>query len=170
MRFSKLLSDAAAKVKDAHIKRKTKSNFEKYQHSPRLKLSRLYGYRLKEDGKAERIPEEARIVQRVFNMFVEHKSAEEIKATVDGDDVRTRFNDRWSLAQVMAMIRPIYAGLVVKRGGGIIKSEVYPPIVPQETWQKAQKEVKRQVQAAEIDPVTAVWGSRKDIKAYGKMN
>ena len=96
VKFSKLLSDAAARVKEAHIKRKTKANFGKYQYSPRLKLSRLYGYKLREDGKAERVQEEARVIQRVFNMFVEHKSAEEIKATLDKDDVRTRFRDRWT--------------------------------------------------------------------------
>jgi hypothetical protein len=170
VKFTKLLSDAAARVKERHVKHKTRTNFDRYQHSPRLKLSRLYGYKLKEDGKAERIQEEAKVIQRVFNMFVERKSAEEIKADLDRDDVRTRFNDRWTVAQLMAMIRPIYSGLVVKKSGGLIRSDVYPAIVPQEIWQKAQKEVKRQVQAAEIDPVTAVWGSRKDTKAYGKVN
>ena len=125
MKFSKLLSDAAARVKEAHIKRKTKANFGKYQYSPRLKLSRLYGYKLREDGKAERVQEEARVIQRVFNMFVEHKSAEEIKATLDKDDVRTRFRDRWTVAQLMAMIKPIYAGVVAKKGGGFVRSEVY---------------------------------------------
>jgi Recombinase len=165
--FTKLLSDAAAKVKERHIKHKTKTNFDRYQHSPRLKLSRLYGYKLREDGKAERVQEEARVIQRVFNMFVEHKSAEEIKAALDTDDIRTRFNDRWTVAQVMAMIKPIYAGVVVKKSGGIIRSDVYPPIVTEETWRKAQKELRKQVQAAEIDPVTAVWGSRKDTPGVG---
>jgi hypothetical protein len=174
VKFTKLLSDAAAKVKEAHIKRKTKVNFDRYQHSPRLKLSRLYGYKLREDGKAERIQQEAKVIQRVFNMFVEHKSAEEIKVALDRDDVRTRFGDRWTVAQVMAMIKPIYAGVVDKKAGGFVRSfvrsDVYPPIVAEKTWLQAHKELKKQIQAAEIDPVTAVWGSRKDAKAHGKMN
>src|SRR5208283_1031635 len=100
-------------------------------------------------------------------MFVEHKSAEEIKIALDRDDIRTRFHDRWTVAQVMAMIKPIYAGVVVKKSGGVIMSDVYPPIISEETWRKAQKELRKQVQAAENDPVTAVWGSRKDTTGLG---
>ena len=171
MKFSKIFADAAAKVRERRIKHKTAARLEKYRHSPRLKLSRLYGYKMV-DEKAERIPEEARVVLKVFMLFTQGKSAEQIKATLDEQDIRTRLGNRWTVAQVMGLVRPIYAGLVPKSSGGFgfVASSVYPPILSQETYRAAQKALKRQVEAAEIDPITALLGGRNEIQGRGKVN
>jgi hypothetical protein len=60
----------------------------------------------------------------------------------------------------MSLVRPIYCGLIAKKRGGFLRSDVYPAITAFQTFEQARKEVKKQVAAAEIDPVTAVMGGR----------
>ncbi len=158
--FDDLVKSAAAKIKQSRVKRRTVARTEQYQHSPRLKLSRIYGYRMRDDERAERVPEEASIIRTVFNMFAQGTRVDEIKELLDNQGARTRFGNLFSVGSLFAMIKPIMAGLVAGRMGGYVKSSVYPPIVSPETFQKAQKSAKRQLQQAEIDPLKALLGGR----------
>jgi Recombinase len=160
MDFNTLVRNIGAKVRSEYIKKKTATKLDRYQHSSRLRLSRLYGYRVKDDEKAERVPEEAAVVRKVFDLFAQGKSVESIKKTLDAADMRTRFHNLWTIAQLMSLVKPIYCGLVAKKMGGFVKSDVYPAIIPFETYERARKQVKKQVEEAEIDPVTAVMGGR----------
>lgn len=160
MTFDVLVKAAAAKIKEGHIKRKAASKLDQYQHSPHLRLSKVYGFRMKDDERAERVPEEAAIIRTVFSMFAQGRPVDEIKEALDSQGARTRFGNLFSTGTLFAMIRPIMAGLVARKMGGYVKSAVYPPIVSPEVFQKAQKSVKRQLRDAEIDPITALLGGR----------
>ena len=161
MNFETLVRNVAAKVRKEYVKKKTAAKADQYRHSPRLRLSKLYGYKMKDDEKAERVPEEAAILRKVFDMFASGKPVAEIKATLDSQDARTRFRNRFSTGQLLSFpSKSLYAGLVQRRTGGYVRSAVYPPIVSPETFEKAKREVKKQVAASEIDPVKAVWGGR----------
>lgn len=161
MTFENLLKNAAEKIKKKYIKKKTAMRLDQYRHSPRLRLSKIYGYKMKDDENAERVPEEAAILRKVFDMFAQGKSVEDIKKKLDAAGERTRFGNLFSTGQLLSFpSKSLYAGLVQKKSGGYVRSTVYPPIVSPEIFEKAKREVKKQVAASEIDPVTAVWQGR----------
>src|SRR5208283_3561439 len=102
MTFEKLLKNAAAKIKKEYLKKKTAVKLDKYRHSPRLRLSKLYGFKMRDDEHAERVPEEAAILRKVFDMFATGKSVAEIKATLDEQGARTRFGNLFSTGQLLS--------------------------------------------------------------------
>ena len=162
MNFNAIVKNVAAKVRKAYIKKKTAVRLDQYQHSSRLRLSKCYGYIMKDDEKAERVPEEAAIIRKVFDMFAAGKSVAEIKATLDKQGARTRFGNLFSTGQLLSFAsKSLYAGLVPRETGGYVQKRRLPARSSRSrSFEKAKREVKKQVAASEIDPVKAVWGGR----------
>jgi hypothetical protein len=165
MTFNNLVKGIASKVREEYIKKKTAKKLDQYRHGPRLRLSKLYGFMMKDDEKAERVPEEAAIIRKVFDMFAAGKSVAEIKATLDEQGARTRFGNKFSTGQLLSIAtKSLYAGLVPRKtGGGYVRSAVYPAIISPTVFERVKRLVKKQLQASEaseIDPLKAVWGGR----------
>jgi hypothetical protein len=158
MTFDALAKNIASKIRQEYIKKKTAVKLDQYLHSPRVRLSRLYGYAVRDNGKAERVPEEAAIIRKVFDLFAAGKRVEEIKKTMDKIDARTRFGNLWNAAGLMGLIRCTYAGLVQRKLGGYVRSDIYPPIIAPQVYDLAKKALKKQIEEAQIDPVEAVLG------------
>ena len=116
-----------------------------------------YGYRTGDDGRPEIYEPEAEVVRRIFHMYVhEGASALDIIRRLTGDDAPLRnLGSRWHKAYVSAMLRrEVYKGTwhygrarwVVTEGGEMVYPrprdewiEVpFPPLVDQETWDRAQ--------------------------------
>jgi Recombinase len=161
MNFDSLVKGIASKVRKQYVKHKTSAKLDQYRHSPRLRLSKIYGYRQKEGERAERVPEEAAIVRKVFDQFAQGKSVDSIKNSLDEAGDRTRFRNKFSTGQLLSFgLNSLYAGLVPRKLGGYVRSAVYPPIISPDVFERVKKTVTKQLQASEIDPVKAVWGGR----------
>jgi hypothetical protein len=160
VQFNRVLRDTVEKFKKKQVRRKTALRLRQYQHSPRLKFSRIYGYRMVDENTAAVIPEEGEVVKLVFQRLVEGRSISEIKIEMDVKDMRTRFKNRWTKQQIRGLVRPIFAGLVERRAGGYQKSSIYPSIVSPATFQRGLKAITRMAESVHSDPLTALLGSR----------
>jgi hypothetical protein len=160
MTFNNLVKGIASKVREEYIKKKTAKKLDQYRHGPRLRLSKLYGFMMKDDEKAERVPEEAAIIRKIFDMFAAGKSVAEIKATIDEQGARTRFGNKFSTGQLFSIaMKSLYAGLVPRKVGGYVRSAVCPPIISPQVFDRVKKLANKQLRASEIDPVAAIMGS-----------
>ena len=139
MQFNRTLQDAAEKFKQKRIRRKTAARLRDYYHSERVRLSRIYGFQMVDADTAEVVPAEGEVLRLVFQRFCEGRTAKEIKIELDARGMKTRFSNRWSVGQIKSLVRPIYAGLIPRTHGGYNRSSIYPPIVGQNTYEKAKK-------------------------------
>lgn len=144
MDFKKVLGDIRKKAETRQVARKTKKNSDAYRNSPNLRLSRLYGYRLSEDDSNQIVEEEAEVIRAVMIAFSLGRTADEIKEELDRKDIRTRSRNKWTKFQIENLIRPIYTGYILARGGKRLRSNVYSPIVPWTTYEAAKRELDRQ--------------------------
>lgn len=161
MEFGKILSDIATTMKKRRIRRRTAKRLQDYYHSPRVRLSRLYGYKMVDENTAEIIPEEAVVVKLVFQRMAEGQSLKDIKTEMDARNMRTRFGNKWTIQMIRSLVRPVFAGLVERRGRGFQMSSVYPAITSPATLQKAQAMLKQQMsESVEQSLATILLGSR----------
>lgn len=123
----------------------------------RAKISGDKGYTLEIE------PEEAEIVQKIFQMYTNYSGTKIIANYLNDNKVPTRHGDLWSYASIGNILaNPIYIGLI-RRGyckqiksieDGIVKKRIkhlrnpeeydiykglHPPIITEETFDKAQK-------------------------------
>lgn len=100
-----------------------------------------YGYRIERDdrpdGGRSRLapdPDEAPVVQRVFDWYVDDgEGIRRIAARLNADGVATRRGGAWNMASVRDLLRnPVYTGLY--RRLGITIAGAHPPLVPPETF------------------------------------
>jgi hypothetical protein len=155
------MADIAANVQHARIERRTKSRLNAYRHSPDLRYSRLYAYRMSSKGHIEVVPSEAAIVKLVFSLFAEGLTAKEIKRKLDGSDLRNRAGYRWTTVEIAGLLRPVFAGLVRQRHGGFKRSAVYEPIVSRELFDQV---VRMRVESTEIGVSGSAPGGRSWIE------
>jgi len=95
----------------------------------------IFGYRWLSDQRSwEVVPEEAKIVQRIYDLYVNDKiGTESIAAILNKDGLRTRGGARWHLSNISQIIsHPGYKG---HHKIGI----PMPAIIDENTWQLAQE-------------------------------
>lgn len=151
MNFSKALSDLTAGARRAFNKNKARKAFDKYAHSPEMRLSKIYGYRTVH-GREKIVPEEKKVIVLVYQRLAEGRSSWAIKAELDEKGMHTRWGNRWTSAQIISLLRPTMAGLVEKKRGGYVTSKIYPPIVSTELYFKALKMARKLGEVLEFDP------------------
>lgn len=76
-----------------------------------------YGYRRSGKGSVEVVPEEAKIVRRIFRWFIKGESMNSIARRLQDDGVPTRNGGTWGHSTVRRILRnPFYAGCVEFEG------------------------------------------------------
>lgn len=124
----------------------------------------LLGYRRSEEtGEPYIIPEEAEIVRKIFNMYLDGASVVQIKAFLEGNGIKTRQGkDKWSTDTVKKMLRnekyagdviyqktfradPISKRTVINRGEKekYLVSNNHPAIIDRDTFMQVQSEIAR---------------------------
>ena len=125
-----------------------------------------FGYR-KVDGKLVEVPQEAKVVQRIFSLFLNLKSRRGLALALNEEGVLTRRGKCWTSNTVTAiLINPVYTGANVygRRANGdfalkercawVVIPGVRKPLVDQETFEAVQELLAR--------------GSRKRKKAQAE--
>lgn len=124
----------------------------------------LLGYRRSEEtGEPYIIPEEADIVRKIFNMYLDGASVVQIKAFLEGNGIKTRQGkDEWSTDTIRKMLQnekyagdviyqktfrtdPISKRTVINRGEKekYLVSNNHPAIVDRDTFVRVQTEIVR---------------------------
>jgi len=99
-----------------------------------------YGYDYTKEGKTLLVnPAEAPIVLKVFSWYVRDLiGTKAIALKLNEAGFRTRYGKQWHVTRVISMIRnPVYTGII--RRNGIDYPGKHEPLVPKETWEKAQR-------------------------------
>ena len=112
------------------------------QKSP-VKLSRLYGYLIKE-GKITSVPHEIQLISHVIYRIATSNQPitlviHQIVMDFGTANIRNRSGKRWTQRTVIGLVRPIYGGRI-RFDGELLFSEYYPEIVP---WQLVRKALER---------------------------
>lgn len=120
---------------------------------------RTYGYRKGEDGEPEIVPEEAEIVKRIFNLYLDGYSVDKIASYLNENGVKSKTGTEWKKATVQGiLINEKYVGDLLiqktfstdciskktkKNNGELPKyliSNNHKPIIDRETFKMAQVE------------------------------
>lgn len=105
-----------------------------------------YGYESSGKGKVRVIPEEAKIVKKIFHDYgVRKLSCQDIGDLLTIQKAPTRKGSGiWSGARIYAIIHnPRYIGKMNYLDRKLLRSDVFPPIISQSLWDKAQIELQR---------------------------
>jgi hypothetical protein len=95
---------------------------------------------MREDGKLEIIPEEAETIRLIVRRITEGRSLKEVRTELDLRGFRTRFNNRWTIPQIKALV--------------LHYPEVHPCIISPSVIQKAKGVLKRMTENTDFDPTT----------------
>jgi site-specific DNA recombinase len=108
-----------------------------------------FGYHYdKEEKKLNVVPEEAAVVKRIFDLYLEHKSLARVSDILWAEGIKTKLGKTWTATQIRELlINPIHIGkirfgyLKPNRSGKNRNCESFPaehdPIIDEETFKKA---------------------------------
>ena len=65
---------------------------------------RTYGYRKGEDGEPEIVPEEAEVVKRIFNLYLDGYSVDKIASYLNENGVKSKTGTEWKKATVQGIL------------------------------------------------------------------
>lgn len=96
---------------------------------------RLTGY----TPKGELVPDEAKIVERIFETFLELRNLRAVARSLNDDGIETRRGKPWHPSTVQTILRnPRYAGRAVYRGEVTGQRGAWVPIVSDEDYEAVQ--------------------------------
>lgn len=96
---------------------------------------RLTGY----TPKGELVPDEAKIIERIFEDFLEARNLRAVARSLNDDGIETRRGKPWHPSTVQTILRnPRYAGRAVYRGEVTGQRGAWVPIVSDEDYEAAQ--------------------------------
>jgi CheY-like chemotaxis protein len=144
-----LARDIQAHLKKSSIDRKTRKRLRSYYDSGRLKLPRIFGYRMKPEGIVV-VEDEAKVIRLILELLADGRSIPEIKSHLDQLNARNRSGNLFSRREILEIAKPAYAGLIQTRRGKWIRSSFYKPIVSVETLKSAQRAVQRLSEGADF--------------------
>lgn len=150
-----------------------------------FQFKRMYGYERGEDARPRVVPEQAAVVRRIFESYLEGKSVSAIQQKLKDDGILTGSDKEvWSTGALQYMLRnEKYCGDVlqqktfiedciskkaVKNNGQLPKYLIqnhHEPIVDRETFYKVQAEIARRGAMRRCSPKT---GDIESIKYCGK--
>lgn len=159
-----------------------RKNFE--DGKPIFMYSRMLGYRKGEDGNPEIVPEEAAIVQRVFDMYLSGKSTDEISEILQAEKIvipgkkltfsksmiiRMLKNEKYcgdAILQKTVTIDPISKKRKANEGEAPmwLVENSHPAIVTREIFNKAQEESARRKAKAPVSQKSSMTASGKYSK------
>ena len=130
-------------IQNVISKQKRKAGTRAYYAGGEIHFSRLFGY-MRVGDRYEPDERFKRHIEIVIRRFSEGKTLVEIKVELDSMGARDSSNNKYGLARIVAIAeRPIYAGHLLK-GLRFARITNLAPIVPLETWRKAQPFVRRE--------------------------
>ncbi|MCK9303345.1 MAG: recombinase family protein [Bacteroidales bacterium] len=155
----------AAAVADADLQRYSENQkwsiAYKYANGIIAVGNKIYGYEMTKENDLVPIPEEAKRVEQIFELYLQGLSIEKIAAQLNSEGVKTvRGLSKWSSSTINNMLRnERYIGdsvqhkFVKQNGvryrnkGGALKKQLYienshQPIIGRETFNKVQEELK----------------------------
>ncbi len=99
----------------------------------------LYGYKIGEAGKLEIVPEEAAVVQQIFDLYTKEKlGLRKIVAHLNEKGVANRRKALWNIVTLRDLLRnSAYVGTYARFGFRLPKN--HQPIVPQSDFRQAQE-------------------------------
>ncbi|HKZ47458.1 MAG TPA: recombinase family protein [Thermoplasmata archaeon] len=104
-----------------------------------------YGYRFR-DHALEIVPEEAKVVRKIFDRYLAAATTQKIADELDGAGVRTRQGARWTRKAIAYLLKnPAYAGLLGWDRGQDLKvyADPHPSVVTLEEFNRAQLQLQR---------------------------
>lgn len=129
----------------------------------------LLGYRLK-NGKYQVVPKEAKIVQRIYSMYLSGLGCGKIAKCLNEDNVPSRFNKQWHTNSIAKIIRNYtYTGNLIlqktyrenyitkrkcENDGQLPKylaENTHEPIISIDTYERVQSEIKRRAEKYKTD-------------------
>jgi hypothetical protein len=98
-----------------------------------------YGYTIGESGRLEIVPDEARVVERIYSMYLDQAMGLRlISRSLNEAEVPTRRGGRWSVVTVRDILRNrCYTGTYIRFGVRVPGS--HAPIITPEAFRAAQK-------------------------------
>ena len=159
-----------------------RKNFE--EGKPIFMYSRMLGYRKGEDGSPEIVPEEAAIVQRVYDMYLSGKSTDEISEILQAEKIvipdknltfsksmiiRMLKNEKYcgdAILQKTITIDPISKKRKANEGEAPmwLVENSHPAIISREMFNKVQEESARRKAKAPVSQKTSMTASGKYSK------
>jgi site-specific DNA recombinase len=96
---------------------------------------RLTGY----TPRGDLVPEEAEVVRRIFDSFLESRNIQAVARSLNADDIQTRRGKPWHPSTVVSILRnPRYAGRAVYQGQQTGGRGAWVPIVTDDEYEAAQ--------------------------------
>lgn len=96
---------------------------------------RLTGYTVK----GEVIEDEAQIVRRIFELFLENNQLKQVAAALEDEGYETRRGGRWNFSSVRGILtNPRYAGRAIYRGEETGERGNWEPLVSDEDYDRVQ--------------------------------
>ena len=130
-------------IQNVISKQKRKKGTRAYLAGGEVHFSRLFGYKRVGD-KYEPDERFKRYIEIIIRRFSEGKTLVEIKVELDSMGARDSSHNKFGLLRILSIAqRPIYAGYLLK-GLRFARITNLTPIVPLETWRKAQPFVRRE--------------------------
>lgn len=143
-----------------------------------FQYSRLYGYRKGEDGQPEIVPEQAEVIQRIFNTYLAGASTRVIKRGLETDGVPSpRGGADWSVASIQGILQnekycgdallqktfvsDCISGKVVKNTGQLpmyLIQNNHEGIIDRSTFDRTQAEIARRAGTRKATPETTGTG------------
>lgn len=136
MVFKKVFQD----IQQRNARKKTTKT---YYDAGKIYFSRLFGYARVGDEYVP-IPKYTKAIKLIFQMLIENKTLPSIKTKLDAEGHRDSSNNRYTIDRICSVVRPIYSGYL-KRGMTYTFITNIAPIVTQEEYKLAQKQLEREL-------------------------
>lgn len=137
MNLNESLKTLITKWQQDQKERRRERGYWKYRKTGNLRLSRIYGYHLNQQGIYEVVEAEAKVLRLVYSMLSHENPLEEIKSELDRQGARNRSKKPFSQFEIEKMVRPIFSGFIQLSNGRMVRSKYYPPIIPLPIYKKA---------------------------------
>jgi hypothetical protein len=121
-------------------KQKRKAGTRAYYDRGEVYLSRIFGYKL-EGGRYEPDPKYKPGIETIFHMLSAEMSLPDVKQSLDKMGAKDSSNNKYGMAKIMSLIRPIYSGYFEQRGK-LVEIKNMTPIVSIDEYRRAAKQVK----------------------------
>jgi DNA invertase Pin-like site-specific DNA recombinase len=138
MAFIKMLGTFAELERDFIVSRTTNGRLSKAKKGDYAGGQVAYGYEVVE-GKVRIIPEQATIVKRIFEEFINGRSYAKIARDLNSEQIPTKSGKQWQIQTIIQTLQTeTYTG---KNSYNNIKQKnIFPKIISTQTWNKAQED------------------------------
>ena len=112
---------------------------EELARNQKFPSSFLYGYVRDPEGDLVKVTDEAKVVEQIFDLYLEHESVGMVQTCLREQEIVTRRGKSWSRQQILNLLsHPSYCGKGFRWKNRIIKGSV-EKIITTQRWNTTQK-------------------------------